>query len=83
MSEEKVSIFAVSHSVPLTIEQAERLGFVLYGCWPCCDAGASSCTHWLSVLSKRGEVSSDTAFTRLAHYGIFSYRWLTYYMIEG
>ena len=82
MSELMVSIFSVCLAKPVSAEQVERRGMVLYICLPCCAPDSSECSHYLAILGICGRINSDRAFNRLAAFGCYSYQWLSYYMRE-
>lgn len=78
-----VSIVAVILRRPVASEDMERQGFVLYFCLPCCAPDALDCTHYLAIVGIPGFIKSDAVFCGLAQYGMYSYQWLTYYVIGG
>lgn len=80
MGEGIYSIFAVCSQRPISMEDAETRGMELYCCVPCFDFdGGGDCTHYLSVLGMPGYMFSQTTFTLLAGFQVYSHQWLTYY----
>ena len=65
---------------PVSYEQMERRGYVLYGCWPMCSPECDSATHYLAVFAASSELRAADLFDSLALFGIYSKQWLTYYM---
>ena len=64
---------------PVTYEQMERRGYVLYGCWPMCSPECETATHYLAVFAASSVLSRGDLFGTLAQFGVYSYQWLTYY----
>ncbi len=75
-----VSIFAVCSMHPVNGADIGRQGVVLYFCMPV-GADLDRPTHYLSVLGVTGVSNSELVFSILRRYSVYSYQWLTYYLV--
>ena len=72
-------VYAASLSHPITYEQAEARGLLLYGCFPLCVSLDSDTVRYLALVSFPGRIHSEEAFDLLALFGVYSWQWVAYY----
>jgi len=76
-----VSVFAVCSMHPVDAEHVASEGLTLYFCMPVGDFDKP--THYLSIVGCCGRSDSEFVFGVLRRYSVFSYQWITYYLLEG
>lgn len=78
-----VNVCGVCSQFPICSDQATGRGLYYYGCWPMSEGCAPPCSHYLTILGVPGLVDSAILFELLAPFGVYSYKWITYFLLEG